>query len=327
VINALKALLALDGELPVNVKLCIDGEEECGSASLASLLEYKKEDLAADYLIVADGGFGKPDSPAVNLGARGLVTMTVEVIGSKSDLHSGAHGGLVYNPNHALVEILAKLRNKAGQITVPGFYDQVLEPTAEEKEKLNLRFDAERYEFNFGAKPIGGEKDYSPLESNLIRPTLEINGLCGGYTGTGFKTVIPARAEAKISCRLVPDQDPSRIGELVSGYLRSNAPEGLDLEIRVSRGSKAFRTTSESRIVRAVVGAYNEFHDIPCRFHLGGGTIPIAAELVRISGAEVVLMGYGLGQDNVHAPNEHFGLDRLKKGFLTIARSLERIAE
>ena len=152
VINALKALLELDGKLPVNVKLCIDGEEECGSASLAGLLESKREELAADYLIIADGGFGRPDSPAVNLGARGLVSMTIEVIGSKSDLHSGAHGGLVYNPNHALVEILAKLRNKAGRITVPGFYDQVLEPTGEEKEKLNLHFNAERYEANFGAK-------------------------------------------------------------------------------------------------------------------------------------------------------------------------------
>jgi len=326
VLNALKALLKLDGKLPVNVKLCIDGEEESGSGSLASMLEDKKEDLLADYLIIADGGFGKPESPAINLGARGLVSITVEVIGSKSDLHSGAHGGIVYNPNHALVEILAKLRDERGKITVPGFYDHVLEATSEEKEKLNLRFDAEQYESMFGAKASGGEKDYSPRESNLIRPTLEINGLGGGYTGAGFKTVIPARAEAKISCRLVPDQDPSRIGELVSEYIRSNAPEGVTVKVRVSRGSKAFRTTSESRIARALSNAYNELHDTPCRFHLGGGTIPIAAELVKISGAEAVLMGYGLGLDNVHAPNEHFGLDRLKKGFLTIARGLEIIA-
>ena len=177
-----------------------------------------------------------------------------------------------------------------------------------------------------GPRPVGGEKDYSPLESNLIRPTLEINGIIGGYTGPGFKTVIPARAEARISCRLVPDQDPSRIAELVSEYLKSIVPEGLEVQIRVNRGSKAFRTKSESAIVRAVSGAYNELHDTPCRFHLGGGTIPIAAELVKINGAEAVLMGYGLGQDNVHAPNEHFGLDRFKKGFLTIARSLEILA-
>ncbi len=328
VINAVKALLQMDKKLPVNVKLCIDGEEECASPGLSSILKEKKEELAADHLMIVDGGFATLHRPELTLGVRGIVSMRVEVTGSKTDLHSGTHGGMVYNPNHALVEMLAELRDDSGRITIPGFYDDIIELTEEEKKRINFGFNAERYESLFGAKATGGEKDYSPRESSTIRPTLELNGIGGGYTGAGMKTVIPAQAMANISCRLVPDQDPVKVGKLVSDYLREIKPEGVEVTVTLNPGlGSAVRTTPDSKVVQATATAYQEVLDVPCGYILGGGSIPIVSELTKISGGDVVIMGYGLNLDNVHAPNEHFGLDRLKMGFLTIARALEILAE
>ncbi|MBW2091707.1 MAG: dipeptidase, partial [Deltaproteobacteria bacterium] len=328
VMNAVKAMLEMYGTLPVNVKLCIDGEEECASPGLSSILKQKKEELAADHLMIADGGFAALHRPELTLGVRGIVSMRVEVTGSKMDLHSGTHGGMAYNPNHALVEMLARLRDDSGKITVPGFYDDIIELTEEEKKRINFRFNPERYESLFGAKATGGEKDYTPRESSTIRPTLEINGIGGGYTGSGMKTVIPARAMANISCRLVPNQDPVKIGKMVAKFLQEIKPEGVDVNITMNPGmGKAIRTTPDSKVVRAAARAYEEVLDTPCGYLLGGGSIPIVPELTEVSGGDVVIMGYGLNLDNVHAPNEHFGLDRLKMGFVTIARTLELLAE
>jgi acetylornithine deacetylase/succinyl-diaminopimelate desuccinylase-like protein len=327
-LTALGLLLERDGRLPMNVKLCLDGQEEDGSQTLFHLLPNKHKEMAADHLLVVDLGLGSLTSPAVTLGVRGIVQFRVTITGSSGDLHSGTHGGMVVNPNHALVELLAGLRDAAGRVTVTGFYDEVEELTDAERQGLNFRFDARRYEETFGAEPLGGEKDYPPRESATVRPTLEINGLTGGYVGQGFKTVIPAKAWANLSCRLVPHQDPATIARRVKSHLERHAPAGVRVEVQINEGGgPAMRTRPDSPVVKAVARAYEEVTGAPCHYMLEGGSIPIVPDLARASKAEVVMMGWGIGTDNVHAPNEHFHLDRLKKGCATMARSLEILAE
>ena len=328
VIQALKTLMDLNGRLPVQVKLLIDGEEESASPGLTAIVKDRAPELAADHLLLVDGGFANLDSPSVGLGVRGIVSLRVEVIGSKGDLHSGTHGGVVYNPLHALVEILGRLRDREGRITVPGFYDDVAALTEEERARFDFRFDAARYEARFGARPVGGERAYSPRESGTIRPTLEINGLAGGYGGDGFKTVIPARARANLSCRLVPNQDPEVIGGLVADFIKRQAPEGVEVRAVINPGrGRAVRNPPDAVVVQAAAQAYQDVLGRPCAFRLGGGSIPIMPLLTEASGAKAVLMGLSLDQDNVHAPNEHFGLDRMKLGCVTLARTLELLAQ
>lgn len=324
VLSAIRALIETTGTLPVNLKLCIEGEEEIGSPGLAGLLAARRDRLQADHLLIVDLGLHQAGKPAVTLGIRGLVSMTVEVTGSTCDLHSGSHGGIVINPLHALVKLLADLRAEDGSIAVPGFYDAVVPPTAAERSKLNFSFDEQDYGQKFGAASSGGEQSFSPLESAWLRPTLEINGLQGGYSGKGFKTVIPSRAVAKLSCRLVPEQDPLTIGRLVADYLQSRAPQGIEVRVEIHPGvGKAVRTSSESKVIRAVAQAYSEVLGGSCDFILEGASIPVVVELAAVSGAEIALMGYGLPGDRIHAPNEHFGLERIEHGFLTIARALQ----
>lgn len=323
-INALKALLQRDKELPINVKLCIEGEEECGSTGLSGILSSKKNELRADYLAIVDLGIPDLQTPAVTLGIRGLVTMDVEVLGTHTDLHSGSHGGLAYNPIHALVEILAKLRDSSGKITVPGFYDDVIPLDEKERTQIALNFSEDEYQKMFGAYPSGGEKAFSPKERVWTRPTIEINGIFGGYSGSGFKTVIPSKAGAKISCRLVPNQDPDRIAEKVSKFIIAQAPKGTSVKVHIHPGKgKAVRANPSSKISKAFSQAYSEVFQKPCQFIFEGGSIPISTELAHASGSEIILVGLGLQDDQVHAPNEHFGLDRLEMGFLIIARTLQ----
>lgn len=328
VIQALKALIEQDKALPINVKLCIEGEEENGSTGLSGILRAKKDQLKADYLAIVDAGLRKQATPTVTLGFRGIVTMDVEAQCSSTDLHSGSHGGMVYNPIHALVEILSKLRDSSGRITIPGFYDGVEEFKTADKAALTLAFDPVDYKNKFGATPTGGEKKYSPLERAWMRPTIEINGINGGYTGSGFKTVIPAKASAKVSCRLVPNQDPEQVGKLVAQYIEQLAPEGVHVTATIRPGGgKPIRALPESHVVKAFARAYAEVFQAPCEFIFEGGSIPVISELALASGAEIVLLGMGLADDNIHAPNEHFGLDRLEQGFLVIARALQILGE
>ncbi len=323
-IQAIKALLAAFGELPVNLKLIIEGEEETGSHSLSKILSSKKKALKADYLVIVDVGIPDEKTPAVTLGARGIVTMDVSLQGSNTDMHSGSHGGIAYNPLHALVELLSKLRDPAtGQITVPGFYDDVTPLTKSEHDQLSFHFDEEKYKKEFAAIPTGGEKGYSPKERSWTRPTIEINGINGGYNGPGFKTVIPAKATAKLSCRLVPHQDPQKIGHLVADFLKKNASKGVQVEVKVHEGGgPAVRASPDSPIVKAFAEAYQEIFQAPTRYTLTGGSIPIVSELAKACEGEVVLVGLGLSGDQIHAPNEHFGLDRFEQGFLLISRAL-----
>jgi len=323
--TAIKALAAAKN-WPVNIKLLIEGEEEIGSPNLSALLQAKRDRIQAQHLLVVDLGIHAPEAPAVTLGVRGIVTMTVELTGSNRDLHSGSHGGLAFNPNHALVTLLAQLRDSNGRITVPGFYDDVAKLSSEELSQISFDFNSETYQQTFGALPAGGEKAFTPFQSAWVRPTLEINGISGGYAGQGFKTVIPAKAVAKLSCRLVPDQDPLQVAELISSFLKKNTPEGIEIKIEIHKGvGRAVRSSINGQAVQAVAQAYSEIVNTKCKFVLEGASIPIIPELSLASNAEVVLMGYGLPDDNIHAPNEHFGLDRLERGFRTIVRSLELI--
>jgi acetylornithine deacetylase/succinyl-diaminopimelate desuccinylase-like protein len=324
VIQALKLLLEQNGSLPLNIKLCIEGEEEMGSPSLSKVIPSRTQELEADYLAIVDLGIRERHVPCLTLGLRGLVTMDVEVEGSSTDLHSGSHGGIVYNPIHALVELLAGLRDKQGKITIPGFYDSVAAVSPEELSLLSFDFDAAEYEKQVGAFPAGGERDYAVLERGWIRPTLEINGICGGYTGKGFKTVIPAKAHAKISCRLVPNQDPQEIGALVADHLKKSAPQSISVQVHVHPGGgKASRVSPSSKVVKAFSKAFENVFKKPCQFILSGASIPIVPELSEACGGEVILLGLGLSTDRIHAPNEHFGLDRIEKGIQVMTQALE----
>lgn len=326
VLHALKYYKSVVGSLPINIKVIIEGEEECGSHGLLEILPQKSEALKADYLAIVDLGIPTIDTPAITLGIRGLTTMDVKITGSNTDLHSGSHGGLAFNPLHALTEILGKLRDPSGKINIPGFYDSIIPITPSEIEKLSLNFDAEAYRKEFETEASGGETSYSPLERNWLRPTLEVNGLWGGYMGTGFKTVIPAQAFAKISCRLVPGQDPQTIGKLVAKAIESHAPKGVKVEVTVhAGGGPAVRGTPDSKIVQAVAKAYEETFNKPCKYILEGASIPVVSKLAQASGAETVLFGLGLPGDKIHAPNEHFGVDRLAKGFEIMARAIQHL--
>lgn len=323
-IQALKMLLDRDKELPINIKLCIEGEEECGSNGLSGILAQKRKELKADYLAIVDVGIQDKNSPSVTLGVRGLITMDLDVQGSRTDLHSGSHGGLAYNPIRALASILASMHDRSGGINIPGFYDDVKEISKEEKAHLSLEVDEKKYKEMFGMAPTGGESQLSPSERVSLRPTVEFNGVSGGYSGPGFKTVIPSHAHAKVSCRLVPDQDPQKIGRLVAKFLESQAPSGITVKVKVHSGcGKAARANPTSAIVQAFSKSFSEVFGKPCKFILDGASIPIVTALTEVSESEMVLVGLGLPDDQIHAPDEHFGIDRFGKGVLIMARTLE----
>ena len=326
-IQAMRALKQ-NGPLPVNVKFLIEGEEETGSPSLPKLLDEKKDLFKSDYFIVADCGIPDMDHPAIALSLRGILSMDVRFRGSKGDLHSGMHGGLAFNPNHALIQALSALRDKNGKILIPGFYDDVVMPSASIKKEVFSGLGEKDYLAAVGCLPSGGEKGLSMLERGAMRPTLEINGLHGGYAGTGFKTVIPAEAIAKISCRLVPNQEPHKIASLVRDFLLSNCPEGIEIDVDIHKGvGEPVRADANSPIVQAVKKGYEEVFKKPCLYIMEGASIPIVAKMKSTISKEFVLMGLGMPSDAIHAPNEHFGLDRFKMGALIIAKALTSLGD
>lgn len=324
-IIALRACKELRIKSPVNLKFCIEGEEESSSTGLSKSLPQLKEKLKADSLLVVDFGQYDKDHPAITLGARGLVTFEVTLTGSKSDLHSGVHGGMAYNPNKALVQLLAKLWDEHGRVAVPGFYDDVVEPTAEERKQFIFPFTPENYSKMFDVGAIGGEKKCSLFENNCFRPILDINGIGGGYVGAGFKTVIPAIASAKISCRIVPNQDPEKLFRSLSDFLKMHVVPGMKIKVEFLSGDPAFRGSLNSKLAKVATKAVTEVTGKPCKNILCGASIPIVAKMIQALGTEVVGIGYGLPSDDIHAPNEHFDMDRFEKGFLTVARILESL--
>lgn len=317
------ALKSFNKKFPINIKWIIEGEEEMGSGGLEKILQKHSQDLKSDHLAIVDCGIPDAETPAVSLGMRGLITLEIEAIGTKGDLHSGTHGGIAYNPNRALAEMLGHVFDKDGRITIPKFYDTIIPLTEEEKGNVSFDFDDKKYISDYGAPATGGEKGLKTLERNWLRPTFEINGMWGGYTGQGFKTVIPSKAYAKVSCRLVKGQDPAAMAELVANHFEKSAPPGI--QIKVSRhlgGGPATLTTPKSKVVQAFAKAFAKVFNKPCKYILEGASIPIVASLSKASGAEVVLVGVGLATDQIHAPNEHFGLDRFEKGRDTIREAI-----
>ncbi len=306
--------------LPVNLKFCIEGEEESHSMGIIKALPSLKKKLECDSLLIVDFDSMPDGSPAVSLGARGCLGLEVTLTGSNQDLHSGILGGVAYNPNRAMVELLAKLWDENGRVTAAGFYEDV-EPIQNDKYAYTLDKDALKRDF--GIEAIGGEKGHTLKESNWFRPTLEINGIFGGYTGAGMKTVIPAIATAKISCRLVVHQDPDKVGKAIGSFLEKNAPKGMKVKVTYQGGVGAYRSHPDSPLVKAVMKSASEITGKRAEHILSGGSIPIAADFARVLGVEVVGMGVGLPTDNIHSPNEHFDMLRFEQGFLTVARMLE----
>ena len=324
---ALKSLWEKKGAFPLNLKLIIEGEEEIGSLHLPPVLKKHASQLQADHLAIVDCGIPGPGTPAVSLGVRGIVTLEIEVKGTETDLHSGSHGGLAYNPIFALVEILASAKDPYGKVAIPGFYDDIEELSEEEKKSLSFDFNEEQYKREFGAHPTGGERHLHPLERNWLRPTFEVNGIIGGYTGKGFKTVIPAKASAKISCRLVRGQDPEKIGPLVASFLKAHRRPGFDVTVHLHAGSgPAVLSSPLSPTVQAFAKAFTATFNKPCQYTLEGGSIPIVSSLQKASRAPVVLVGLALPSDQIHAPNEHFSLDRIEKGREIMILAIENLA-
>lgn len=321
-INAVKAFLEIGKKEDLNIKVIIEGEEEVGSEGLFHVLKEKKKFLKADYVAIIDAGVPSLKEPAVTLGFRGIITMDVECSGSNVDLHSGQLGGIAYNPLRGLVEVLAKVWDKDGKVTIDHFYDGITKQDSKELMELDVKPLIDSFEL----KALHHEKGFTSLESNWIRPTFEINGLSGGYSGPGFKTVIPSKACCKISCRLVPGQDPIKVGEYVKHFLQKNIAKGFDLKVELHHGGEAYRTSARGPFASKIKQAYEDVIGVEAGFILAGGTLPIATKFAEMTGGETIGMGYGFDDDYIHAPNEHFGIDRLKYGFMTVGSLLELLA-
>ncbi len=325
-LTALKALFELCKKINLNIKVFVEGEEECGSRGALEVLKTHKKDLKADHILIVDGGIPAAGRPAITLGLRGIVALEVVCRNSSIDLHSGIHGGIVLNPNRALVEMLSKLWDKKGKIAIPGFYKKVLKPSKKELQVIEKIVDEKYLRKQFGIKAFKGEGGYSLWESNAIRPTLEINGISGGYAGAGFKTVIPSAAIAKISCRIVPNQDPEEVAQSIANYLKKIAPKGLEIEATWDHGGQAVRSSPHTTIAKVCSEAFTEVFQKPCGKIFCGASVPLVADLAKACKGDVVVIGVSLDSDDFHAPNEHFGLDQLQQGFLTIASILRRLS-
>ncbi|SOC39659.1 dipeptidase [Ureibacillus acetophenoni] len=326
-LKMIEALFAIEGTLPVNVKFIYEGEEEVGSPNLPAYVEEHKEKLAADLILISDTGLYAPGKPAVCYGLRGLTGVQIDVRGAKGDLHSGLYGGGVQNAIHALAEILASFRNEDGQILVEGFYDKVLPLTDEERQAYKeLNFDEEALKEEIGVNELFGEKGYSYLEQTWARPTLEINGVFGGFSGEGIKTVLPAEAGAKITCRLVPNQDPEEIVDLLRKHIQKHKPAGVEITVSEFDKGAPYITPFDHPVIQAAGRSYEKIYQVPTAYTRGGGSIPIVAAFDQILGLPVVLMGFGLNSENFHAPNEHFHLENFDKGLRVLGDYLHEVS-
>ena len=317
-VKALEYMTETD-QLPCNVKFMIEGEEEVGSVSLGWFVERNIEKLANDVILISDTGMISKDTPSITTGLRGLSYVEVEVKGPNRDLHSGLYGGAVANPINILTKMIASLHDENNHITIPGFYDDVQELSKKEREKMaEAPFNLKDYEEALDIESVYGEKGYSTNERNSIRPTLDVNGIWGGYTGEGAKTVIASAAFAKISMRLVPNQDWKKITELFKKHFESIAPKGVKVKVTPHHGGQAYVTPIDSLGYKAAEKAYNETFGktpIPQR---SGGSIPIVALFEKELKSKTILMGFGLDSDAIHSPNEHFGIWNYLKGIETI---------
>ncbi|PYE53310.1 dipeptidase [Deinococcus yavapaiensis] len=321
-------LLLSRGELPVNVKFLLEGEEEIGSPSLGAYLREHQEELACDVVVISDGSRFASDVPTVTYGLRGLAYIEVRVQGANRDLHSGAYGGAAPNPINALAQIIAKLKDDRGRITIPGFYDDVQALTENERAMwASLPHSDEKFAASIGVSALPGEAGYTTLERLWGRPTLDVNGIWGGYQGEGSKTVIAAKAGAKISMRLVPGQDPERITKLAASYIKSLAPEGATVEVIELHGGQPVAMDLDSPFIAAADRALHKVFGTKAAFARTGGSIPIVADFRAVLGAPVLLVDMGLNEDAPHSPNESFALSDYHNGILTSAYLLRELGE
>jgi acetylornithine deacetylase/succinyl-diaminopimelate desuccinylase-like protein len=326
-IKALETMVNTNS-LVTNIKFCIEGEEEVGSAHLAEFVTKNKDLLKADVILISDSAMLSLEHPSIDIGVRGLGYIEVEVTGPNRDLHSGVYGGAVANPITVLAKMIASLHDENNHITIPGFYDDVVEATPEERKKMAaVPYDENEYKEDLGVTELWGEKGFTTNERTGIRPTIELNGIWGGYTGEGSKTVLPAKAFAKISARLVPDQDSNKMTELLINHLKKIAPPYVTVDARPHHGGEPYMTPLDSKAYKAAAAAIKDTfgkEPIPVR---GGGSIPICSLFEQELGIKIVFMGFGLDSDNLHSPNEKFNLENYYKGIETIPYFHKHFAE
>jgi acetylornithine deacetylase/succinyl-diaminopimelate desuccinylase-like protein len=326
-LKAFETMMQTD-TLPCNVKFMIEGEEEVGSTNLGIYVEANKEKLASDVVLISDTGMIANDIPSIDTGLRGLSYVEVEVTGPKIDLHSGTYGGAVGNPINVLCDMISSLHDENRHITIPGFYDNVeIVSDADRAEMTKTPFSLEEYKSELDVNDVMGEKGYSTIERTGIRPTLDVNGIWGGYTGEGAKTVLPSKAYAKISMRLVPNQTSEEITQMFQKHFESIAPKAVKVAVTPHHGGEAAVTPTDSKAYRAASRAMEKTFGkkpIPTR---GGGSIPIVALFEEVLGLKTVLFGFGLDSDAIHSPNEKYGLFNYYKGIETIPYFYEYFSE
>jgi len=316
----LKAIEVLNntGGVPCNIKFMIEGEEEIGSDNLEIFVKENKEKLKSDIILVSDTGMIDKKTPSITTGLRGLAYLEVELTGPNRDLHSGHYGGSVANPINSLAKMISSLHDENNKVTIPGFYDKVIEYSDEEREKDKIPFSLEEFKNSLEIDEVHGEYSFNTLERRSIRPCLDVNGIWGGYTDEGSKTVIPSKAFAKISMRLVSNQNWKEISKLFTEYMKNITPAGMRIKISEHHGGEPYITSTDSKAYRAASQAYlSVFNKEPYALK-DGGSIPIIAQFEKELGVKTILMGFGLDSDAIHSPNEHFGLSNFYNGIETI---------
>ncbi|GAA0453385.1 dipeptidase [Alkalibacillus silvisoli] len=327
-LKVMEAVISQDETPPVNFKVLIEGEEEIGSPNLPKFAEEHAEMLHADLVVVSDSALVEKGKPTITYGLRGLAGIQIDVKGANSDLHSGEYGGGVVNPIHALVKIVDSFRDENNRILVEDFYRDIPELTKDERDALaKVPFDEAKLKGELGVSELDGEEGYSYVERTSVRPTLEVNGLYGGFQGEGIKTVLPNQATAKITCRLVPDQDPDHIVKQLTKHVHENVPKGVEVEVNPFDKGKPYVTPFDHPVIQKAAKAYETVYQNDTAYIRGGGSIPIVAELDRILDVPVVLMGFGLPDENLHAPNEHFHLENFDQGMETLAHYFYLLGE
>ena len=318
--KAIEAHLKKNGSLPINIKVIIEGEEEVGSKNLDEFVRANRDLLKCDVVVISDSAMFDHGVPSICYSLRGLVYFQIDLRGTKSDLHSGVFGGAVANPNMVLAQILAQMKDKGGRIKIPGFYDDV-RPLSEEERAAwrTLPFSEKKYRKDLGAPKLAGEREYSVLERVWGRPTFEVNGLLGGFTGDGAKTVIPAVAMAKVSMRLVPNQDPDKIAELFEAYVKKVAPKTVEVKVTRMHGGKPWITEYNNPYVQAAGRAIEQGFGKAPVFCREGGSIPVVSTFCEELGVPAVLFGVGLPDENAHAPNERLDLSNFQNGIVAAA--------
>lgn len=326
-VKAVEAHLKTNGRLPVNVIILAEGEEEVGSANLLPFVERNTDLLRCDAVVISDSGMFGPGMPTIGASLRGLAYFELHARAAKGDLHSGSYGGAVANPATALARIIATFHDEHGHIAIPGFYDDVHTAHDYIEQIRTLPFDDDAFLARTGAPALAGEAGYSTLERIWVRPTCEVNGLLAGYTGEGSKTVLPAHAMAKVSCRLVPDQDPKRIGQLFRTHVQNVTPAGVMVEVLELHGGRPWRAKRAGRLYDAAARALQLAFGSDITWAGEGGSIPIVPEFERLLGAPVLLMGFGLPGENAHAPDEWMSIENFEKGAHASALLLEELGK